>query len=60
MLYVIAQANHPHLSYRGGQSAIIHLEADLAASVVWANQNDRPWAFTLSNAGAAYFEDRCS
>jgi hypothetical protein len=58
MLYLINQANHPGLSYRGGQGPIVHLEADLHAVVEWANENGRRWAFTLSNAGAYYFEDR--
>lgn len=58
MLYVIHRANHPELSYRGGQVPIVHLEADLSAAVTWADENDRRWAFTLSNAGAYYFEDR--
>lgn len=60
MLYMIDKANHPDLSYRGGQGAIIHLEFDLYAAVEWAIQNKRRWAFTLSNAGANYFEDRIS
>jgi hypothetical protein len=34
MLYLIYQANHPELTYRGGQGPIIHLEADLRTSVV--------------------------
>lgn len=59
MLYLIYQANHPELSYRGGQGPIIHFEADLHAVVAWANQHGHRWAFTLSNAGSAYFEDRC-
>ena len=59
MLYLIYKANHPELTYRGGQGSIIHLQADLHASVVWAGQQGRRWAFTLSNAGASYFEDRC-
>ncbi|MDO9225706.1 MAG: DUF4433 domain-containing protein [Pseudomonadota bacterium] len=59
MLYLIYQANHPELGYRGGQGPIIHLEADLHAVVRWAEQEARRWAFTLSNAGARYFEDRC-
>ena len=59
MLYVIYQKNHPGLNYRGGQEPIIHLEADLHASVAWAKQNERRWAFTLSNAGSRFFEDRC-
>jgi len=58
MLYVISQANHTELAYHGGQSPIIHLEADLRQSVAWAEKNGRRWAFTLSNAGAHYFEDR--
>jgi len=29
MLYLIHQANHPELAYRGGQDPIVHLEADL-------------------------------
>jgi hypothetical protein len=58
MLYVISQANHAELEYHGGQRPIIHLEADLRQSVAWADRNGRRWAFTLSNAGAHYFEDR--
>ena len=59
MLYVLSQANHAELSYRGGQDPIIHLEADLQQTVEWANQNNLLWAFTLSNAATYYFEDRC-
>ncbi len=58
MLYLLYQANHPELTYRGGQGPIIHLEADLYRTVSWANQHRRRWAFTLSNAGARYVEDR--
>jgi hypothetical protein len=54
MLYVIHCANHPELSYRGGQEPIIHLEADLLAVVKWARRAGRRWAFSLSNAGASY------
>lgn len=60
MLYLIYQQNHPELSYRGGQGPIIHLECDLLASVAWAEAQVRRWAFTLSNAGSYYFEDRAS
>jgi hypothetical protein len=60
MLYLIYQANHPELTYRGGQGPIIHLECDLHATVEKANRNGRRWAFTLSNAGSYYFEDRDS
>lgn len=57
MLYVISRANHPQLSYRGGQGPIVHLEADLRPAVAWAEEQGLRWAFTLSNAGALYFED---
>ena len=59
MLYVIHKANHPELDYRGGQENILHLQSDLHAAVAWAEQQGRRWAFTLSNAGSHYFEDRC-
>lgn len=60
MLYMISRQNHPELQYKGGQEPIIHLEADLKKVVNWAEQNNKRWAFTLSNAGASYFEDRKS
>lgn len=59
MLYLIYQANHPELNYKGGQTPIIHLQADLYATVEWARQQGQRWAFTLSNAGSYFFEDRC-
>lgn len=59
MLYLIYQGNHPNLSYHGGQGSILHLESDLAAAVDWAHAERLRWAFTLSNAGSWYFEDRC-
>lgn len=59
MLYLIHMANHQELAYRGGQGPIVHLEMGLHKVVEWAGQNGRRWAFTLSNAGARYFEDRC-
>ena len=59
MLYVIYQANHSDFSFRGGQDPIVHLEAGLRRIVNWAEEHDLRWAFTLSNAGASYFEDRC-
>ena len=60
MLYLLFQANHSELNYHGGQDQIVHLEADLHASVTWAQKNNYRWVFTLSNAGAYYFEDRNS
>lgn len=58
MLYMYHMNNHPDLTYKGGQGPIVHLEADLHEVVNWANQNKKKWAFTLSNAGSSYFEDR--
>jgi hypothetical protein len=58
MLYVIHQANHANLAYRGGQEPIVHLETSLRNVVAWADQTRRPWAFSLSNAGAAYADFR--
>ena len=57
MLYVIARANSPEMSYRGGQEPIIHLEADLSQTVARAVSNERRWAFTTSNAASSYFDD---
>lgn len=58
MLYLIYQGNHPELAYRGGQGPILHFEADLHTVVAWANAQPARWAFTLSNAGSYFFEDR--
>lgn len=60
MLYLISRGDSPELTYQGGQSPIIHLEANLHEAVEWAAANNRRWAFTLSNAGSYYFEDRSS
>ena len=59
MLYLLYRSNHPELAYRGGQDSIVHLETDLLQTVAWAEAHGQRWAFTLSNAGAYYFEDRC-
>ncbi|MFY3327258.1 type II toxin-antitoxin system toxin DNA ADP-ribosyl transferase DarT [Vibrio fluvialis] len=58
MLYVIYRADSEELAYKGGQGPIIHLQADLNATVQWAQQQGHRWAFTLSNAGSRFFEDR--
>ncbi|PIX95636.1 MAG: DUF4433 domain-containing protein [Hydrogenophilales bacterium CG_4_10_14_3_um_filter_63_21] len=58
MLYLLYQANHPGLTYRGGQSPIVHLEADLHETVAWTESEVRRWAFSLSNAEAFYTEFR--
>ena len=60
MLFLINQANHPDMNYTGGQGPIVHLQADLRATVPWAEANGKRWACTLSNAGSRYFEDRAN
>ena len=45
---VLSRRARSHRSSGGG----------LAATVAWAEEQDLRWAFTLSNAGARYFEDR--
>ncbi len=57
MLYVIHRGNADGLDYIGGQGPIVHLVADLKASVKWASCNSCRWAFTTSNAGSKYFAD---
>lgn len=59
MLFMIHKRNE-ELTYRGGQEPIVHLEADMRATIDWAQANGRRWAYTLSNAGSYYFEDRSS
>mgnify|MGYP001194564988 CR=1 FL=1 len=51
MLYLIHQANHQNLTYRGRQGPIVHLQVDMQAAVDWADHEGLRWAFTLSNAG---------
>ena len=60
MLYVIHCANHPALAYAGGQSGIVHLEADLREVAAWAARESVRWSFTTMNAAigtAAFFDD---
>ncbi len=54
MLYILYMGNHPDLEYRQGQQPVVHLQADLAATVHWANQHRVLWAFSDRNAGT-YF-----
>ena len=60
MLYVIYRRVDPELSYRGGQDPIIHLEADLAQTIEWADDAGLRWAFTDSNAATSYSRDWCN
>ncbi|MES2771414.1 MAG: DUF4433 domain-containing protein [Pseudomonadota bacterium] len=56
MLYLIHGRNS-ELAYQGGQSSIVHFEADLYAVIAWAKTHALRWVFTLSNAGSYFFED---
>lgn len=60
MLFVLHCNNAEGLTYHGGQEPIVHLEADFHEIVDWADANGRRWAFSLSNAGAAYAEFRAA
>jgi ssDNA thymidine ADP-ribosyltransferase, DarT len=60
MLYILYCANNSELTYRGGQQQIIHLQFDMNTVAKWAEGKKQRWAFTLSNAGSNYFEDRCN
>lgn len=59
MLYLMYKNNNQQLQYDGGQEPIIHLKSNFHETVKWASVNNRKWVFTLSNAGARYFEDKC-
>lgn len=54
MLFILYRGNHPELEYKGGQGPIVHLQADLAQTITWAQQHSVPWAFSDVNAGARY------
>ncbi|MBW7874860.1 MAG: DUF4433 domain-containing protein [Candidatus Cloacimonetes bacterium] len=57
MLYLMYRKSHDDISYRGGQEPIIHLVAEVQASVNWADKSNLRWAITSTNAGATYFDD---
>lgn len=57
MLYLIWRGNHPELTYRGGQQAIVHLGANLRDVVGWAEARNKRWVFTTTNAGSVFFDD---
>ena len=60
MLYILHRGNHPDVNYAEGQRPIVHLQADLSATIEWADNRDINWAFSDRNAGAylADFFDR--
>jgi hypothetical protein len=60
MLFILHKGNHPELKYADGQRPILHLQADLMATVGWAERTKTPWAFSDRNAGmrlARFFND---
>jgi hypothetical protein len=54
MLFILYKGNHPDLDYREGQRPVVHLQADLTASIRWASQNRVRWAFSDRNAGTRF------
>jgi hypothetical protein len=54
MLFILHKANHPEVDYREGQPPLIHLQADVHATVKWADRHGIRWAFSDTNAGAKY------
>lgn len=54
MLYILHKGNLTELKYAGGQKPMVHLQADLYDIVDRCNRERRRWAFTPSNARAAY------
>jgi ssDNA thymidine ADP-ribosyltransferase, DarT len=59
MLYLLYRGNSPGLTYQEGQRPILHLEADLHATVEWARGAGQRWAFSKGNAGAYYTNFFC-
>jgi ssDNA thymidine ADP-ribosyltransferase, DarT len=51
MLYILHRGNHPDLNYTEGQRPILHLQADLNATIQWAAKKKVRWAFSDRNAG---------
>jgi hypothetical protein len=52
MLYLLYRGNHPDVDYTEGQRPIVHLQADLRATIQWADNHGIQWAFSDRNAGA--------
>ena len=54
MLYILYKGNHPEITYHGGQKPLVHIVADLRATVAWADTQARRWAITSGNAATSY------
>ena len=50
MLYILHMGNHKDINYHKGQNQIVHLQADLRATIQWAEKNNVRWAFSDRNA----------
>ena len=56
MLFMLNRGNHPDITFRDGQGPIVHLQADLNATIDWAETNHVNWALAPTCAGAFYTE----
>jgi len=54
MLFLLHKGDR--VGWTGGQSPIIHLQADLQTTVSWAQRENLRWGFSKSNAGARYYD----
>jgi hypothetical protein len=54
MLYILYMGNHLDINYHEGQRPIVHLQADLMATIRWARDQGIRWAFSDRNAGTYY------
>jgi hypothetical protein len=52
MLFILHRGNLPEVTYHGGQGPIVHLQADLDATIRWADEHEIQWAFSNMNAGS--------
>ena len=57
LLFLNYTGSNLNVPNRGGQSRIIHLEADLHQAIAWAGQEEKRWAFTTSNAATRAAND---
>ncbi len=58
LLYMLHQGNHPDLDYREGQQPIVHLQADLRATVHWVTQRENATDLSDAKAKIYHWNDR--
>lgn len=56
MLYILYMGNHPDLTYRGGQTPVLHLQVNMQTAINWADKHGVRWAFSDRNAGTRYVD----